>query len=75
MPYQAIENYGVMGNMHTAALVGMNGSIDWYCPSNFDSPSVFGAILVSRCCRAWGSFRETSGNRDLPGNVVNGRSW
>src|SRR6266404_8161519 len=45
MPYQAIENYGVIGNMHTAALVGINGSIDWYCPPNFDSPSVFGAIL------------------------------
>jgi GH15 family glucan-1,4-alpha-glucosidase len=45
MPYQAIENYGVIGNMRTTALVGMNGSIDWYCSPNFDSPSVFGAIL------------------------------
>jgi GH15 family glucan-1,4-alpha-glucosidase len=45
MAYQPIENYGVIGNMHTAALVGMNGSIDWYGPPNFDSPSVFGAIL------------------------------
>jgi GH15 family glucan-1,4-alpha-glucosidase len=45
MPYQPIENYGVIGNMRTAALVGMNGSIDWYCPPQFDSPSIFGAIL------------------------------
>ena len=45
MAYQAIENYGIIGNMQTAALVGMNGSIDWYCFPHFDSPSVFGAIL------------------------------
>lgn len=45
MGYQPIENYGVIGNMRTVALVGMNGSIDWYCSPNFDSPSVFAAIL------------------------------
>jgi len=45
MAYQPIENYGVIGNMHTVALVGMNGSIDWFCCPDFDSPSVFAAIL------------------------------
>jgi GH15 family glucan-1,4-alpha-glucosidase len=45
VPYQPIENYGIIGNMRTAALVGMNGSVDWYCYPHFDSPSVFGAIL------------------------------
>ena len=45
MPYQPIENYGIIGNMRTVALVGMNGSIDWYCYPNFDSPSIFGAVL------------------------------
>ncbi|MEJ2231671.1 MAG: glycoside hydrolase family 15 protein [Nitrospirales bacterium] len=45
MPYQPIENYGLIGNMQTTALVGMNGSIDWFCYPHFDSPSVFGAIL------------------------------
>jgi GH15 family glucan-1,4-alpha-glucosidase len=45
MAYQPIENYGIIGNMRTVALVGMNGSIDWYCYPHFDSPSVFGAIL------------------------------
>ena len=45
MAYLPIENYGIIGDMHTVALVGMNGSIDWFCFPHFDSPSVFAAIL------------------------------
>jgi GH15 family glucan-1,4-alpha-glucosidase len=45
MAYQPIENYGVIGDTQTVALVGMNGSIDWFCFPRFDSPSVFAAIL------------------------------
>ena len=45
MTYQPIEHYGIIGNMRTAALVGINGSIDWFCVPSFDSPSVFAAIL------------------------------
>ena len=48
MPYLAIEDYGIIGNLRTVALVGINGSIDWYCSPNFDSPSIFGAILDDR---------------------------
>jgi GH15 family glucan-1,4-alpha-glucosidase len=45
MAYKPIEDYGVVGDMHSAALVGMDGSIDWYCYPHFDSPSIFAAIL------------------------------
>jgi GH15 family glucan-1,4-alpha-glucosidase len=45
MAYLPIENYGVIGDMHTVALVGMDGSIDWFCCPRFDSPSVFASML------------------------------
>lgn len=42
---QPIENYGIIGNMRTVALVSIEGSIDWLCYPHFDSPSIFAAIL------------------------------
>ena len=47
MRYQPIEHHGIVGNMHSAALIGLDGSVDWLCLPHFDSPSVFGAILDS----------------------------
>jgi GH15 family glucan-1,4-alpha-glucosidase len=40
-----IAEHGVIGDMHSVALVGTDGTIDWYCPDRFDAPSVFGALL------------------------------
>jgi GH15 family glucan-1,4-alpha-glucosidase len=43
--YLPIAEHGVVGDLHTIALVGTDGTIDWFCCPRFDSPSVFASIL------------------------------
>ncbi len=62
MAYQPIEDYGIIGNLRTAALIGKNGSLDWLCYPRFDSPSVFGAILDHK---KGGSFRIAADAKDV----------
>lgn len=45
MAHLPIADYGIIGNMHTIALIGNNGSIDWFCPRKFDDSSIFARIL------------------------------
>ncbi|MCH9608774.1 MAG: Trehalase [Chlamydiales bacterium] len=59
--YQPIENYGIIGDMNTVALVGIDGSIDFMCYPDFDSPSVFASMLDSR---KGGFFNITSQMRN-----------
>jgi GH15 family glucan-1,4-alpha-glucosidase len=46
--YLPIADHGLIGDLHSVALVATDGTIDWYCCPRFDSPSVFASILDAR---------------------------
>jgi GH15 family glucan-1,4-alpha-glucosidase len=76
---QRIEDYGLIGDLQTAALVGRDGSIDWLCLPRFDSPACFAALVGDAENGYWRIGPEDGGSctrrRYLPDTLVLETEW
>src|SRR5947199_120399 len=63
--YQSINSYGVIGDCHSVALIAPDGSVDWGCLPDFDSPAIFCRLLDAE---RGGYFQIAPGDETIPGS-------
>jgi len=74
-----IEDYAIVGDLHTAALIGADGSMDWLCLPHFNSAACFAALLDSPEAGRWLLAPAAGGvsttRRYRPGTLILETEW